>query len=256
MTKDAAESRIPAERIAQYDQLIAVQPGVERKGAKLPYTSLNGNTSSYLGPDGSLALRLGPEDRRTFMERYERASRRPTASPRRSTSSCPTRCSRTRPSSARGSGRVTPTCRGSSRNRRRGGKTDHVQVPAEAREAIFDWYGQHARPLAFRRTADRRVTLVSDMIAQQMGASRAADHWEAFMARFTIAEARAGDCSIDSIVCLQSLSSDIDNDGDLDGWWRRQFPDFSTAPPRFTFQAGALPAGAKIEIQAIAGCGS
>lgn len=70
MTKDAAESGIPAERIAQFDQLIAVQPGVERKGAKVPYTSLNGNMSSYLGPDGSLALRLGPEDRRTFMERY------------------------------------------------------------------------------------------------------------------------------------------------------------------------------------------
>jgi 2-iminobutanoate/2-iminopropanoate deaminase len=40
--------------------------------------------------------------------------------------------------------------------------------------------------------------------------------------------------------------------GDLNVWWRRQFPDAATAPARFTFQAGALPLGAKIEIHAIA----
>jgi 2-iminobutanoate/2-iminopropanoate deaminase len=39
-------------------------------------------------------------------------------------------------------------------------------------------------------------------------------------------------------------------------WWRRQFPDVSTAPARFTFQAGALPFGAKIEIQAVAARGT
>ena len=70
------------------------------------------------------------------------------------------------------------------------------------------------------------------------------------------AAAEASGCSIDDIVYVQCVLSDIDNYGDLNAWWRRQFPDISTAPARFTFQAGALPFGAKIEIQAIAAHGS
>jgi hypothetical protein len=38
-------------------------------------------------------------------------------------------------------------------------------------------------------------------------------------------------------------------------WWRRQFPDPAKAPARLTFQAGALPFGAKIELQAVAARG-
>jgi 2-iminobutanoate/2-iminopropanoate deaminase len=47
--------------------------------------------------------------------------------------------------------------------------------------------------------------------------------------------------------------ADIDDYGAINDWWRRQFPDVATAAARFTFQAGALPFGAKIEIQAVAG---
>jgi 2-iminobutanoate/2-iminopropanoate deaminase len=68
--------------------------------------------------------------------------------------------------------------------------------------------------------------------------------------------AQASGCSLDDIVYVQCVLSDIDNYGDLNDWWRRQFPDISTAPARFTFQAGALPFGAKIEIQAIAARGN
>lgn len=66
----------------------------------------------------------------------------------------------------------------------------------------------------------------------------------------------ASDCAVDDIVYVQCVLSNIDNYGDLNAWWRRQFPDISTAPARFAFQAGALPFGAKIEIQAIAARGS
>jgi 2-iminobutanoate/2-iminopropanoate deaminase len=66
----------------------------------------------------------------------------------------------------------------------------------------------------------------------------------------------ASGCAVDDIVYVQCVLSNIDNYGDLNAWWRRQFPDISTAPARFTFQAGALPFGAKIEIQAIAAHGS
>jgi len=66
-----ARASISAERLDAYDRLIALQPGLERKGATVPYTSVNGNMSSYLDSTGGLALRLGPEDRRRFLERYE-----------------------------------------------------------------------------------------------------------------------------------------------------------------------------------------
>lgn len=64
--------------------------------------------------------------------------------------------------------------------------------------------------------------------------------------------AEAAGYSVDEIVYVQCVLADIGNYGDINDWWRRQFPDISTAPARFTFQAGALPFGAKIEIQAIA----
>jgi 2-iminobutanoate/2-iminopropanoate deaminase len=58
--------------------------------------------------------------------------------------------------------------------------------------------------------------------------------------------------SVDEIVYVQCVVADIANYSELNDWWRLQFPDIATAPARFTFQAGALPFGAKIEIQAVA----
>ena len=60
---------VPPDRLDHYERLVATVPGLERKGAALPYTSVNGNMFSYLA-DGSLVLRLGAEDRAAFMERY------------------------------------------------------------------------------------------------------------------------------------------------------------------------------------------
>lgn len=61
----------PAEVLAAYDRLVATSPGLERKGAKLPYTSMNGNMSSFLSETGVLALRLSSADRTAFMSRFE-----------------------------------------------------------------------------------------------------------------------------------------------------------------------------------------
>ena len=69
MAKDeptpATAASIPA-----YDRVLATQSAVTRKGAKVPYTSLNGNMSSYLAEDGTLVLRLPAEDRETFLAQY------------------------------------------------------------------------------------------------------------------------------------------------------------------------------------------
>jgi hypothetical protein len=69
MAKDqpgaATAASLPA-----FDRVIATRPEVSRKGAKIPYTSLNGNMSSYLADDGTLVLRLGADDRAAFLKRY------------------------------------------------------------------------------------------------------------------------------------------------------------------------------------------
>ena len=70
MAKRAAPSSIPAERIEQYDRLIATLPGIERKGATVPYTSLNGHMFSFLTPTGSLVLRLPAGAREAFLQRH------------------------------------------------------------------------------------------------------------------------------------------------------------------------------------------
>jgi 2-iminobutanoate/2-iminopropanoate deaminase len=53
-------------------------------------------------------------------------------------------------------------------------------------------------------------------------------------------------------VYVQVLLGDIGNYGGINDWWRKRFPDPARAPARLTYQAGALPFGAKIEFQAVA----
>jgi 2-iminobutanoate/2-iminopropanoate deaminase len=67
-----------------------------------------------------------------------------------------------------------------------------------------------------------------------------------------VAIAAAGGYSAADVIYVQVLLADIGNYGDINDWWRRRFPDATTAPARLTFQAGALPFGAKVELQAVA----
>ncbi|HUB03571.1 MAG TPA: RidA family protein [Solirubrobacteraceae bacterium] len=68
-----------------------------------------------------------------------------------------------------------------------------------------------------------------------------------------VAVATAAGYSVQEILYVQCVLADMGDYAELNDWWRREFPDISTAPARFTFQAGALPFGAKIELQAVAG---
>ena len=67
-TRKAAAA--PADRVAAYDRLVADVPDVERKGASMPYTAVNGNMFSYLDASGAMALRLAATDRAAFIERF------------------------------------------------------------------------------------------------------------------------------------------------------------------------------------------
>jgi hypothetical protein len=67
----AAAGTAPAAKIALYDKLVATNPKVERKGATVPYTSLNGHMFSYLSKEGKLALRLPEGEREEFLKKYK-----------------------------------------------------------------------------------------------------------------------------------------------------------------------------------------
>jgi len=63
---------IPPEKVALYEKAVATIPGVERKGAGNPYTSLNGNMFSLLSAvTETMALRLPKEEREAFLKKYK-----------------------------------------------------------------------------------------------------------------------------------------------------------------------------------------
>jgi hypothetical protein len=66
-----AASAVPADKLAWYEKLVATNPNVERKGATVPYTSLNGHMFSYLSKQGKLALRLPLAEREAFLKKYK-----------------------------------------------------------------------------------------------------------------------------------------------------------------------------------------
>jgi TfoX/Sxy family transcriptional regulator of competence genes len=54
-----------------YEKLVATNPKLERKGATMPYTSVNGHMFSFLTKTGRLALRLPEQDREAFLKKYD-----------------------------------------------------------------------------------------------------------------------------------------------------------------------------------------
>lgn len=59
------------DKLALYEKLVATNPKVERKGATVPYTSVNGNMFSYLSNEGKLELRLPAGEREAFLKKYK-----------------------------------------------------------------------------------------------------------------------------------------------------------------------------------------
>ncbi|MEM1048733.1 MAG: TfoX/Sxy family protein [Pseudomonadota bacterium] len=56
--------------LQRYRVLVAASPGIELKGKKMPYTSMNGNMFSFLAPDGVLCLRLSSAECTEFMQAH------------------------------------------------------------------------------------------------------------------------------------------------------------------------------------------
>ncbi|MCI0581356.1 MAG: A/G-specific adenine glycosylase [Chloroflexi bacterium] len=64
-------------------------------------------------------------------------------------------------------------------------------VAPELRAAVLAWFDAEGRSLAFRGTADPWAILVSEAMAQQTQASRAAEAWSRFLAEFPTVRALA-----------------------------------------------------------------
>lgn len=61
----------PPEKVVLYEKLMATIPGIERKGATMPYTSLNGNMFSFLDKFGVCGIRLPEKEREEFLKKYK-----------------------------------------------------------------------------------------------------------------------------------------------------------------------------------------
>jgi hypothetical protein len=70
MPNSKSKCSIAAETLALYEKLVATNPGVERKGATVPYTSANGTMFSFLTANGTLALRLPPDQLEPFFKKF------------------------------------------------------------------------------------------------------------------------------------------------------------------------------------------
>ena len=116
-------------------------------------------------------------------------------------------------------------------------------IPPVARDTILSWYAEHGRPLAFRQTRDPYAILVSEAMAQQTQAARAADHWQRFMERFPTIFALAGATPADVIRAWQGL-----------GYDRRGLALWRTARVVVAQHGGRIPTSVA-ELQALPGIG-
>jgi len=65
-----AKPTTPHKHVEYFDRLIATIPEIERKGAAMPYTSVNGNMFSFLSKEGLMGLRLSASDRMAFIRQF------------------------------------------------------------------------------------------------------------------------------------------------------------------------------------------
>lgn len=54
-----------------YEAMVSARPGIDRKGKKIPYTSMNGNMFSFLDGNGTICLRLSGDDQANFIKTFK-----------------------------------------------------------------------------------------------------------------------------------------------------------------------------------------
>ena len=85
---------------------------------------------------------------------------------------------------------------------------DQVGEPATyapIRWAVLEWFRANGRPLAFRATSDPWAILVSEFMAQQTQAARAAEAWERYLVEFPTPAALAEASPADALRAWRGL---------------------------------------------------
>ncbi len=62
---------IPEDKLKMYDDLVASNPKIQRKGATMPYTSHNGHMFSFMAKDGRMSIRLPKDLLQEFLLEFE-----------------------------------------------------------------------------------------------------------------------------------------------------------------------------------------
>ena len=83
--------------------------------------------------------------------------------------------------------------------------TIHRDALANLHGAVLDWFASDGRDLAFRHASDPWAILVSEVMAQQTQAARAAEHWTRFMEQFPTAASLAAASPADVIRAWRGL---------------------------------------------------
>jgi A/G-specific adenine glycosylase len=76
---------------------------------------------------------------------------------------------------------------------------------ADVQSAVLDWYATNGRSLAFRDTSDPWAILVSEVMAQQTQAARAAEAWTRFMTAYPTPASMASAPAADVIRAWRGL---------------------------------------------------
>jgi hypothetical protein len=63
-----ATDSTPADKLALYDKLVATLPAVSRKGATVPYTSVNGHMFNYLVQEWDSRAALATRSSRSILK--------------------------------------------------------------------------------------------------------------------------------------------------------------------------------------------
>ena len=58
------------DKLTTYEEIVKTIPGLQRKGAANPYTSLNGHMFSFLDKEGKMSLRLPKDELNKFLEEH------------------------------------------------------------------------------------------------------------------------------------------------------------------------------------------
>ena len=67
----AKKNNLPQEVLDAYNAIIDNLKDIERKGATMPYTSVNGHMFSFIGADGIVGLRLPADSREAFIQKHK-----------------------------------------------------------------------------------------------------------------------------------------------------------------------------------------